>query len=329
MKKYEQARQTAEKMLEQFPDFPVTYNYLGEIAQYNKEFEKAIKYYKRYIAIEPDNYETYCNLGRIYIGRGQFDAAGKNLAKALQLSPDDFKPVIYKDMGDLLKRQGKEDGAIHFYQKALTLNPDLVDTHAEVGSIYIAMGKFDSAVDHYQQLLKQKPDYTQAHHGLAHIYVNTGRLDLAVKHYMAILKISPGDFDVRLGLANALFNLGSMGKAFEEYKRILEVKPDDVMVLNRAAWIMATMEDAGEADSADAVKFAFRACELTGFRSPEQVDTLAAAYAAAKNFTKAVETAEKAIRLAGSLGKTELSADIRDRLALYKHGRAYVAVSSD
>ena len=71
------------------------------------------------------------------------------------------------------------------------------------------------------------------------------------------------------------------------------------------------------------LELAEKACELTNYRMPEFLDTLAATYAATGNFDKAIETAQKAGELANRFNKTNLSNSIYMRLELYKKGKAY------
>jgi len=76
-------------------------------------------------------------------------------------------------------------------------------------------------------------------------------------------------------------------------------------------------------DAQAAVRLAERACELTGYRNAEALDTLAAAYASAGEFERAVETAERALAATGD-GTGPAAAAIRERLALYRAGGVFI-----
>jgi spermidine synthase len=89
------------------------------------------------------------------------------------------------------------------------------------------------------------------------------------------------------------------------------------------AWIQATHNQTKFRNPEEAVDNALRACELTKYKNPGVLDTLAAAYAAAGRFSDAVATAEKALELTPS-SKKEVAARIQDRLRLYKIGQPYV-----
>ena len=94
-------------------------------------------------------------------------------------------------------------------------------------------------------------------------------------------------------------------------------------MLDRLLWILATYEDGQLRDGAKAVRLAERACKLVNYEVPETLDTLAAAYAEAGQFDKAVETSEKAMQLALASGEKKLAKDIQSRLELYKAKRPY------
>ena len=93
--------------------------------------------------------------------------------------------------------------------------------------------------------------------------------------------------------------------------------------LNDLAWFLATGAQAQERDGPRAVRFAERACELTGYQLTVMVSTLAAAYAEAGRFPEAVATAQKAIALATQAGDQARLARNRQLLELYRAGRPY------
>ncbi len=86
----------------------------------------------------------------------------------------------------------------------------------------------------------------------------------------------------------------------------------EVSALNAAAWMMATSEDAQLRNGAKAVQFAETAAALTHNQEAGILDTLAAAYAEAGQFEKAVATGRRAAALTrhGSL-KAEIEARVR------------------
>ena len=77
----------------------------------------------------------------------------------------------------------------------------------------------------------------------------------------------------------------------------------------------------GFRDGKEAVGLATRACQLTGWKGPGYINTLAAAYAEAGDFCKAAEYQKKAAALAA--GDKRMEADLRSRIGQYERKQPY------
>jgi hypothetical protein len=88
---------------------------------------------------------------------------------------------------------------------------------------------------------------------------------------------------------------------------------------------MATSKDESLRNPPQAVKYSQEACTIIEFKKPVYLDTLAAAYGADKQFSKAIETAQKAIKIAGEEGRDELAERISGRLQYYLRDEPYTA----
>jgi Flp pilus assembly protein TadD len=77
----------------------------------------------------------------------------------------------------------------------------------------------------------------------------------------------------------------------------------------------------GLRDGKQAVEHAVRACELTQWKSPNNFDTLAAAYAEAGDFDKAVEFERKALSFPAF--EKENGKAAKERLELYLQKKPY------
>jgi tetratricopeptide (TPR) repeat protein len=89
---------------------------------------------------------------------------------------------------------------------------------------------------------------------------------------------------------------------------------------NNLARVLATSLLASLCNGNQAVKLAQQANQLTGGENPIILSTLAAAYAEAGRFPEAVETAQRALRLAETQSNTTLADAIRSQMKLYQAG---------
>jgi len=91
--------------------------------------------------------------------------------------------------------------------------------------------------------------------------------------------------------------------------------------LNNLAWRWATSNDDRYRDGAQAVEASTKACELTGWKKPAFLDTLAAAYAEIGEFDSAVQWQSKALELWAH--DAEFQRQAGERLKLYRSRQPY------
>jgi len=230
---------------------------------------------------------------------------------------------IHYNLGLALWSQGKVDEAIsHFYQ-SIKIFPNCPDVHNSMGLALLEKGKLDGAITYFTNALKLKPDYLDAQLSLGTALAAQGKIDQAIGHFNKVLEIKPDEAHAHYNLGQAYAQQGDSEKAFYHWNEALKLQPDSVVFINNLARIMAIHRNPKFRNPAEAVRLALQACEMTGYNDPEFLDTLAAAYAADGKFSQATETAEKAIKLAEAASQKDLAQEIRQRMQLYKIGKAY------
>ena len=237
-----------------------------------------------------------------------------------------FEPENHKthnSLGKALYQMGNNEQAVEEWTEAIRLNPNDAESHFNLGQAFAEQDKLDEALEHFNEALRIKPRWPDARYNLGNIYYSKGRFDLSIKQYAETLRFQSDFLEARLGLARSFTKMGKTKAAVENYYRILKREPERIEVLNDLAWILAVTEDTDVRNPIDSVKFAQKACDLTKYEQPEKLDTLAAAYAAAGNFTQAVRTAQKALELTQSSRQEKLAEQIQNRLQLYRGGKPY------
>jgi hypothetical protein len=73
----------------------------------------------------------------------------------------------------------------------------------------------------------------------------------------------------------------------------------------------------------EAIRMSTRACELTEWKGPGAISTLAAAYAEVGDFDQAVKYQTQAMKINGAYGP--VSKEARERLAWYRHHKPWRA----
>jgi hypothetical protein len=110
------------------------------------------------------------------------------------------------------------------------------------------------------------------------------------------------------------------------FQHAIDVTKDNFMAMNELAWFLAVDPKITEYNPYRAIQLAEEACKITHYSDPGNLDTLAIAYAAAGNFSKAIEITEKAMESCRSSDQEtlKLKKELESRLALYKAGKPFI-----
>jgi tetratricopeptide (TPR) repeat protein len=296
-------------------------NNLGAALAELGNLDEAIEQYSKVLRIKPDDTEARYSMANLLAEQGKLEDALAEYSMIVQINPNHAE-AHYK-LATYLARQGKFDEAIRHFSEVLRIKPDHADAHYCMGNALAEQGKLKDALAEYSKTVEIDPNHAKARYNLAICLAQQGRTGEAIWHLSEVLRINPDNAGAYYCLGKALAEQNRMEEAIESYHQALRLKPDWPEALNSLARVYATNENHELRNGPAAVQLAQRACELTGYKNPRILDTLAAAYAEAGRFSEAVTTAETAIELAALSGQNELAEKIRDCLGLYKARKAY------
>jgi protein O-mannosyl-transferase len=278
-------------------------------------------FWRAVLATDPDSWGAHNNLGGFLVEQGQSDEALAHFRRSVEIRPD-FAKAQY-NLGAALREKGQVDEAIVHLQSAVDIQPDYVEAHNSLARALGQERQWDGAMEHLETSLRIDPDQAEAHNNLANVLWQKGRLREAAAEYEKALALHPDYAAAHFNLGEVLRAMGETREAIAHYKSALEFRPDFAPAMDSLAWVLATSPDASVRDGVQAVVLAARAEQISGGRSPVVLATLAAAYAEVGRFPEAVETAERALRLATARGKAELGERLRTQVALYRTGAPY------
>ena len=136
-------------------------------------------------------------------------------------------------------------------------------------------------------------------------------------------QVATVDSEAEFHLAMTFHRQHQMAQAIAHYTETLRLKPDHAVALMNLAWIRAANARAEFRDGPEAVRLAQRGCELTGYKEPMPVQTLAVALAEAGRFEDAVAAAEKARQLALAGGQSQLAENDLKLIKMFTNRQPY------
>jgi tetratricopeptide (TPR) repeat protein len=187
-----------------------------------------------------------------------------------------------------------------------------------------AKGDYTAAIRYYTEVLATDPDFDDALYSRASAYNNTGHFSKAIADYSKFLKFNPDSADAYYSRGKSYEGMGDYQNAIADYNQAITLGPstqiDTVNAYNALAWILATCPQKKFRDGKRAVENAQAAWNISMKKSLNVMDTLAAAYAEAGDFTNAVKWEKQFI------ATPDLESALKDakkRLVLYEAGKPY------
>lgn len=177
-------------------------------------------------------------------------------------------------------------------------------------------GKFNDWGD---QLVAMNPGAADAY--WMRVFRNGRQKDYAaaVADCSVIIELEPGNAHAYYVRGASYQNMEEPEKAIQDLEHALELKDNHKRALKTLAWILATSAGADFRDGPRAVKLATQACQISEWKVPSDLDTLACAYAESGDF----DSARKYQRQAVELSSGALREELEERLQRFEQGTPY------
>jgi tetratricopeptide (TPR) repeat protein len=184
------------------------------------------------------------------------------------------------------------------------------------GLIAADQGDYPSAIRDFRRLVAANGDDAQLVGQLGLLYLAAKQPREAIRRFTRALEIDEKQFLSRRGRSDAEIAIGEHTAALTDLEKAHAAQPDNTGVLNNLAWLLATSPEDSIRDGRRAIELAKKACELTEWKEPHIVSTLAAAYAEAGDFEQARTYSGKAVESAENA--PEIRAQLQQELESYK-----------
>lgn len=231
--------------------------------------------------------------------------------------PQAARDAFYK--GIVEGKSGVPQKAIEYFGQAIRIDPGFVLAYYNRAITLQQMGDEQQAIKDYTDAIRLEPRFADAYASRGAAYENLKQYDQAIKDYSEAIRLAPNVAPIHANRASAYDKTGRYQEAIRDYEEALRLDPRDAATLDSFAWLLATVAKPALRDGKRAVQLAREACELTRWKEPNHIDTLAAAYARTGDFASAVKWQTKALEDP----EFRKAREARERLALYRAGKAY------
>lgn len=206
--------------------------------------------------------------GYAYLTIRNYDMAIKDFTRAID---DKLSPNLFQFRGRAYFYEKDYQKAVLDFSQQLISDTNNAYVFLLRGSAYTMLNNYDLAISDFGQSIKSNPSYAEPYADRGWVY---GKL-------------------------------GNYKKATTDFQSAVKINPNSVTANNNFAWLLSTCPDDAFRDKKKAVTLAENACKLTKNENSFCLGTLAAAYANAGDFKKAIRMQTKSMALKSSQGSSQ------------------------
>ncbi|HEX3147974.1 MAG TPA: tetratricopeptide repeat protein [Gemmataceae bacterium] len=235
----------------------------------------------------------------------------------------DFVAVQCDDQVVWVKKESvlRPRDAINHYTAVLDKDPTDERAISCRAWAYMAVHELDRALKDAEEAVRLNPESTAWKNNRGECFIKRKEYDKAIAEFSDLLTTNPRYFFPLYNRAEAYLRSRQFAKAKADLDTALATEPRVPGLHMYLARVYATAPDARLRDGKKAVESAKKAVDMIKYRDGRYLDTLAAAYAEAGDFDKAVETQQKALDDPDFM--KEESEGARHRLTLYRDKKPF------
>ncbi len=144
-------------------------------------------------AQQPNPFESLLASAQDAQARSDFQSAAKFYQRAMSLHPE--IPELKANLGLMYYQIGNDQQAIESFQQALRLKPGLFVPNLFLGLEYVKLKRFSEAIPYLKRAELGKPNDVQAQLALGQAYVGSGKTRLASAAYSHAVELAPENAD--------------------------------------------------------------------------------------------------------------------------------------
>lgn len=292
--RFDQARADLLIAAEEEPEDVSLLEAIGMSYLMENKLDEAQKAFDKAIEIDPEAAGPLLQRARVQALKGEQPAAIADLDKAIQRAPRAVVPLVLR--ARILQQSGDTDRALQDLETVLRAEPGNPAALELRGLIAADAGDYAAAIRDFRAiaaLQHEKDAILIGQLGMLHLAAKQPRE--AIRLFSESLAVDEGLFSSLRGRSDALISIGRHAEAIVDLEKALQLKPDDSGVLNNLAWLLGTSPEASIRDGKRAIELATKACELTEWKQPHIISTLAAGYAEIGDFPTAQKYSRQAV----------------------------------
>lgn len=177
-----------QKAIQLEPDSSKYYVKLSDLYFAERETDLAEEMLQKALQKENGNNEARLKLAELYFHQRMFDQCDKTLQAALEQQRHNPKAYLIKAF--MLKEQRDTTNYLRMLQMVVDQDPKEIKAYLELGYFYQQQMN-PMAIDYYMNALSVDPNNVEIHYNLGKMYQDLGRADEAIQEYKTAIGLDP------------------------------------------------------------------------------------------------------------------------------------------
>lgn len=233
-KDYDEAIKAFKKAVSINPESHLAHFFLGYCYELKNQNDIAISYYKKATQLKYNYIDAYYNLGMLYTKMKDYFLAIQQFKKILKAEPSNYNACIglgiaYDESGDLQQ-------ALEYYDKAIKINPEIADAYINKAIVLTIQGKPDDAIDNYNLASERSHNNSKIQYNLGVIYHQKHDYSGAIAHYKLAIKFDKNNSMAYNNLGLAYFSKTRVEDAIEIWEKAILIDDKNIDAYNNLAW---------------------------------------------------------------------------------------------
>ena len=327
----EEAQETIRKFLEVDPNNEYALRRLVLMLVQGENIDQAQSLLNERIEKQPDTSVLYSLRSSLWLTKastgnpgpeerkGWLESAKGDCDKAIELDAENLDAFLNRARICLaLKDYEQANKDVDYLQQK---RPDIPDLAFLKMDIAIQEKRIGDAIAELERLVQLNPENRMLLMQLASMYQMDDRPRKALRIADRLVNAEQTDWQALRLRGDVRLALGQHGEAIADYEEAVKNIPEDQDdlsgVLNNLSWVLSTSPEDSVRNGDRALETGLKACELTEYKKSHILSTLAAAYAEAGQFDKAIEWSTKAVEL-GAKEESEQLDQLKEELKSYQ-----------
>lgn len=187
---YERAAESFTKAVESDPSNPLGYINFGNLLASMNDSERAERFYQKAISLDETAATAYYGLANLYFNAERYEEAAKLYEASIRHGITGAD--AYYMLGKSFERLGNPKLSLPYYQRAVELNPDDLQSKLSYAINLATLELFKEAEPIFVDIISKDPEHADAHYNLGVLYaVSTSRKEDALHHLKEAFTIQP------------------------------------------------------------------------------------------------------------------------------------------